>query len=105
MMENINSQLLYISIFYLAINLVAFLIMLSDKKRSAKAGAERISEAMLFFLAASFGAFGVYLGMFVLRHKTRKWYFTIGIPLLIMENISLLYLLYLLLINDSVLGK
>jgi uncharacterized membrane protein YsdA (DUF1294 family) len=91
----INNQLIYISIFYLAINFVAFLIMLVDKNKASKLGAERISEAMLFFLATSFGALGVYLGMITLRHKTRKWYFMMGIPLLILQNIAFLYLLYL----------
>ncbi len=88
---------LYITVFYLAINLIAFLIMFWDKRKSVKPGEERISEGMMFFLASSFGAFGVCTGMFFFRHKTRKWYFLLGIPLLIIENISLAYVIYLLL--------
>jgi len=91
----INSQLFYTLIFFFAINLAAFLIMLADKIRSAKPGAERISEGMLFFLAAAFGSVGVYAGMFAFRHKTQKWYFLIGIPLLIAQNAAALYLIYL----------
>jgi uncharacterized membrane protein YsdA (DUF1294 family) len=49
---------------------------------------------MLFFLAAAFGSIGVYAGMFVFRHKTRKWYFLIGIPLLIAQNAAAIYLVY-----------
>ena len=69
--------------------------MLIDKVRSAKPGQERISEGMMFFLAAAFGSFGIYAGMFAFRHKTRKWYFLIGIPLLMAENLASAYLLYL----------
>lgn len=91
----IDNQLLYILIFLFAINLVAFVIMLVDKIKSANPGTERISEGMLFFLATAFGGIGVYVGMFVFRHKTRKWYFLIGIPLLIVQNIAFAFLVYL----------
>lgn len=64
--------------------------MLWDKMQSRKNGAERISEGLLFFMATMFGSIGVYLGMFVFRHKTRKWYFVMGIPMLILENMALL---------------
>ncbi|MFA7209099.1 MAG: DUF1294 domain-containing protein [Parcubacteria group bacterium] len=81
-------------IFFLAINAAAFLIMLFDKLNSRKAGAERISEGLLFFMATVFGSIGVYAGMFAFRHKTRKWYFIIGIPLLILQNCAFLYVFY-----------
>ena len=90
----IDSRLFWTIIFFLAVNLIAFFIMLADKIRSTKPGAERISEGMLFFLAAAFGSVGVYAGMFVFRHKTRKWYFLIGIPLLIAQNAAAIYLVY-----------
>jgi uncharacterized membrane protein YsdA (DUF1294 family) len=91
----IDKRLLYIMIFFLAINLLAFFIMLADKIKSTRPGTERTSEGMLFFLATAFGSLGVYAGMFVFRHKTRKWYFLVGIPLVVIENIALLYLIYL----------
>lgn len=75
---------------FLFMSLLSFLIMWWDKTQSRKSGADRVSEGMLFFLAACFGSLGVLLGMFAFRHKTRKWYFLIGIPLLIIENIALL---------------
>lgn len=80
--------------FFVAVNLVAFLIMWWDKVRSRKVGAERISEGILFFMATMFGSIGVYAGMFAFRHKTQKWYFLIGIPMLIAENAAFLYLVY-----------
>ena len=73
---------------------VIFVIFL-DKQRSKKAGAERISEGMLFFMATAFGSVGVWVGMLTFRHKTQKWYFLLGIPMLIVQNSALLYLLYM----------
>ena len=85
----------YLLIIFAAINLLAFFIMLSDKVKSTKPGVTRISEGMLFFLATAFGSLGVYAGMFAFRHKTQKWYFLIGIPLLVIQNAAAIYLIYL----------
>ena len=87
----------YIIIPLIFINLAAFITMGVDKIRSAKSGAPRISEGLLFFMAALFASFGVYAGMFVFHHKTKKWYFLMGIPLLMAENLATSYLIYLLL--------
>lgn len=78
-------------------NSLAFFVMLLDKNKAKKNGAERISEGMLFFMATALGSIGVYVGMFVFRHKTRKWYFAIGIPLIILQNLTLLYTVFKLL--------
>lgn len=80
-----------IGLLFLIINGIAFFIMFWDKTQSRKSGAERISEGTLFFLAIMFGSIGVYLGMLAFRHKTQKWYFMIGIPVLILENIASLF--------------
>lgn len=95
MLEVLNNQsLLYVLVGLGAVNLFAFIIMLADKIKSAQPGRERISEGQLFFLAAMFGSLGVYAGMFIFRHKTRKWYFLIGVPLLMIENLATAYLIY-----------
>lgn len=98
----LDSTLLYILIFFAVVNLLAFVIMLLDKIKSTNPQAERISEGMLFFLATAFGSLGVYAGMFTFRHKTRKWYFLIGIPMLVLENAAVLYLIYDYFIDRSV---
>lgn len=91
-----NDQIfLYFLIFFLAANSVSFLVMMADKAKSIQSDSKRISEGMMFFLAAAFGSVGVYLGMFFFRHKTQKWYFLIGIPLLMLENAATLYFGYL----------
>ncbi len=76
----------------LFMNVASFLLMLMDKTSSVRPEAGRIPEGMLFFLAAAFGSVGVLAGMFAFRHKTRKWYFLVGIPLLMLENLAFLYL-------------
>jgi uncharacterized membrane protein YsdA (DUF1294 family) len=96
-----NMNHLYIIGPLLTINLVAFVIMWIDKIKSTQADSSRISEGMLFFMATVFAGLGVYLGMFTFRHKTKKWYFLIGIPLLIVQNIATLYLLFLLINNNN----
>lgn len=78
---------------FLALNVMAFLVMAWDKRQSRQSGAERISEGLLFFMATAFGALGVFLGMFVFRHKTRVWYFLLGIPLALAGNVALLVVL------------
>lgn len=93
-----DQKLLAIFIFFLLVNLIAFLIMYLDKIRSRKDGPARISEGMMFFMATVFGSVGVFAGMFAFRHKTQKWYFLIGIPLLMLQNAASLYLIYLLFI-------
>ena len=80
-------------IIYAAMNLTAFFVMAWDKRQSRQSGAERISEGLLFFMATAFGALGVFLGMFAFRHKTRVWYFLLGIPLAFAGNLALLVIL------------
>ncbi|HTW96919.1 MAG TPA: DUF1294 domain-containing protein [Candidatus Methylomirabilis sp.] len=80
-------------IFLAIINFLSFSIMLYDKN-SAIGGERRVSEGMLFFLAIFFGGLGIYLGMFAFHHKTRKWYFYFGIPLILIQNFCALVLLY-----------
>ncbi|HZJ42111.1 MAG TPA: DUF1294 domain-containing protein [Patescibacteria group bacterium] len=89
-MNSINIIIIILAL----INLLSFLTITLDKSRSAISGEKRISEGMMFFLAALGGSFGVYIGMFVVRHKTRKWYFLVGIPLMMIQNLTLAYFVY-----------
>jgi uncharacterized membrane protein YsdA (DUF1294 family) len=93
---NIDNRLIGFIIFFCVMNIFAFATMFVDKIKSQYNGAQRISEGMLFFLATVFGSLGVYAGMFAFRHKTKKWYFIIGIPILIIQNSAFLYLVYIL---------
>ncbi|MBY0538417.1 DUF1294 domain-containing protein [Patescibacteria group bacterium] len=78
-----------------AINIFAFLVMANDKRKSIAPGnPDRIPEGILFFLATAGGSIGIYTAMILLRNKTRKWYFQIGIPLLILQNVATGYLVW-----------
>lgn len=80
------------------VNLGAFFIMFRDKRTSSRAGhQERTPEGLIFFLATVGGSVGVYAGMLVFRHKTKRWYFQLGIPLLVIQNATTMYLLLALL--------
>jgi len=82
---------------FVAINLLAFGVMAYDKRisrRGSVTSQDRIPEGLIFFMATALGGVGVYLGMLTLRHKTRKWYFQIGIPLLILQNLAAVYLVW-----------
>jgi len=70
-------------------NAAAFLLMGIDKKR-AKRGEWRIKEKTLFLVTALFGGLGGTLGMFLLRHKTKHWYFRLGFPALLIVQAALL---------------
>ena len=68
-------------IFLCAMNFIAFAAMGVDKAL-AKAGARRISEKALFFLALLLSGIGGTLGMHLFHHKTRHAYFRIGFPII-----------------------
>jgi len=78
-----------------AVNLAAFLTFGADKLR-AKRGRWRVPEKTLFLLALLGGGLGATLGMFVFRHKTRHWYFRLGLPAILLAQLALLVLLVLL---------
>ena len=80
---------------FLATNVATFLIMLADKSASKNAQNDRVSEGLLFFMAVMFGSVGVYLGMLLFHHKTRKWYFILGIPMAALQNVATLYVISL----------
>ncbi len=80
-------------------NLVALIVMGRDKQKAVRGNhTERTPEGLIFFLAAAFGAVGVYIGMHLFRHKTKTWYFQLGIPLLIIQNVATVYSIWQLLL-------
>ena len=65
------------------INLLGLFLMGYDKHQ-AKKGGFRISEATLFAVAILGGSIGSILGMYLFRHKTRHWYFVVGMPFILL---------------------
>jgi uncharacterized membrane protein YsdA (DUF1294 family) len=66
-------------IYIAVINIIGFLSMGIDKAK-AKKGAWRVPEKTLFLFPLLGGGLGSWIGMYFFRHKTKHWYFVVGIP-------------------------
>lgn len=75
-------------VYLFLMNLIGFLSMLIDKRRARK-NVWRIRERTLFLLAILGGSIGSLSGMYVFRHKTRHWYFVLGMPLILILQTAL----------------
>lgn len=85
----------FLLIYFLIINLIAFLCMYADKRRARK-HLWRIPEATLFIISLIGGSIGSIAGMYTFRHKTRHRCFVYGMPaILILQIILVIILLYL----------
>jgi len=79
-----------IGIIYLIItNIIGYAIMGIDKSK-AKKHAWRIPEKTLFGISIIGGSLGTLLGMYSFRHKTKHWYFVIGMPLILIIHVILI---------------
>ena len=80
---------------YLAVmNILGFALMGTDKSR-ARNGKWRIRERTLFLFSLLGGSIGTLTGMYVFRHKTKHWYFVIGMPLILIAQLALALWIYL----------
>ena len=76
---------------YLAVmNLTGFAMMGIDKRKAVKR-LWRIPESTLFVIAIIGGSVGSIIGMRVFHHKTRHWYFELGMPLILILQVLLVY--------------
>lgn len=89
----INQMIKQAIFFLLIINLISFIIMMLDKYRAIKKQ-WRISERNLFLLAFLGGGFGIYIGMFIFKHKIRKKKFIFCIPIIIGFQLLLVFMTY-----------
>lgn len=74
-------------VYICVINILAF-VMFGYDKQCARRDLWRVPERTLFFLAAAGGSAGAWAGMYVFRHKTRKGMFRVGIPLLLLAQLT-----------------
>ncbi|MCI8290737.1 MAG: DUF1294 domain-containing protein [Clostridia bacterium] len=77
-------------VYLIVINVIGFLIMGFDKWK-AKRGSWRIPEKTLFTITLMGGGVGTIAGMYTFRHKTKKLYFTIGFPVILIAEIILIF--------------
>ncbi len=77
-------------LYLIAMSAAAFALMGLDKWNSKRKGAGRVPERTFFLLAALGGSPGAICGMLFFRHKTRHWYFVVGLPAILAVQIALL---------------
>ena len=83
-----NALLYYL----IVVNILTFAVYGIDKWK-AKQGSWRISEATLLMLAVIGGTIGALLGMQVWHHKTMHLKFKYGLPMILLAQIALMYLI------------
>ncbi|MDD3368220.1 MAG: DUF1294 domain-containing protein [Lachnospiraceae bacterium] len=71
-----------LTVYFIGVNLTGFILMGLDKRKAQK-HLWRIPEATLFVCALIGGSIGSIGGMYFFHHKTRKWYFVVGMPLIL----------------------
>lgn len=84
-------EMILFLIYAAVMNAIGLALMYTDKRR-AKKHLWRISERTLFLCSILGGSIGTWAGMYLFRHKTRHWYFVIGMPLILFLQIALLIL-------------
>ena len=81
----------FLIIYLLCISLVAVVVTVVDKL-SAIAQKRRVPERTLLTLSALGGSVAMLITMLIIRHKTRKPKFMIGIPAIILVQLVLILL-------------
>ena len=76
----------------IGINLLSFILMGIDKLKAIKNN-YRISENTLLLISIIGGGIGTLIGMILFHHKTKKLKFQILVPISILINIYLFYLI------------
>ena len=83
------------AIYLVVMNVLGVAVMWSDKRR-ARLHRWRIPEKVLFGVSLLGGSAGTWAGMYLFRHKTKHWYFVIGMPLILGCQAALaIYLVHL----------
>ena len=74
-------------IYLITANLVGLILMASDKNRARK-HAWRIPEKVLFLASLLGGSLGTWASMYLFHHKTKHWYFVVGMPMILILQIA-----------------
>lgn len=87
-------QLIFLILIYLAIiNIFAAVLTVFDKLRAIHHG-RRVREATLLLVAALGGSPAMLVFMLMIRHKTRKPKFMVGIPLILLAQIAVVIVVW-----------
>ena len=77
-------------IYLILMNLIGFGLMGADKQHARRRD-WRIPEKILFGAALLGGSVGAWAGMYLFHHKTRHWYFVVGMPLILAVQAALVW--------------
>ena len=80
-------------VYLIAVNVIALCMFAADKNK-AQSHKWRIPEKALFMIAIIGGSIGAIAGMYIFRHKTKHWYFVVGMPLILILQVACGWLIY-----------
>ena len=80
-------------IYLIVMNLIGLAVMAMDKSK-ARHHAWRIPEKTLFLVSILGGSVGTWAGMYLFHHKTKHWYFVVGMPLILILPICIAVLIW-----------
>ncbi|MCM0663043.1 DUF1294 domain-containing protein [Coprococcus sp. B2-R-112] len=80
-----------ILLIYLAVVNILTIIVFGVDKMNAKSNRQRVRIVTLLGLAFIGGSVGALIGMYGFRHKTKKAYFTVGVPLILLMQVVVLF--------------
>ncbi len=81
----------FLYIYLIIMNLVALIVTVRDKL-AAIGGKWRVKERTLLLIAALGGSPVMLLTMLIIRHKTHKPKFMVGIPVILVFQLVIIYL-------------
>ena len=77
----------YIVAYIVIVNIITFCLYGIDKSAAIKQK-QRIPNRVLLLTAAFGGSLGALAGMYTFRHKTKKWYYTVTVPAMLIIQIA-----------------
>ena len=80
-----------ILLIYLAVVNILTIIVFGVDKMHAKSNRQRVRIVTLLGLAFIGGSVGALIGMYGFHHKTKKAYFTVGVPLILLMQVVVLF--------------
>lgn len=80
-----------ILLIYLVVVNILTIIVFGVDKMNAKSNRQRVRIVTLLGLAFIGGSVGALIGMYGFHHKTKKAYFTVGVPLILLMQVVVLF--------------